>query len=515
MIISIIILYSFFEKEVIETEKKNQLLLSVSDYTTNPMHLYVEHQQSPLFVNFTTTEKLRSDSSGMTNDEQLHHKKSLNLTQKSPFFVNSTATEKPELCTPHVRISNHTLHVGSLAQDDGSDGYWQHLQCPSKYQFNLYAYSAYYDDREIVYGQPAAVRVFVGATQLERYNGTLTCLIQYQTNNGTQRYVRVAVATSVMGLGINKQNVRYINYLISCNLSTSHHHLGTPTSVYIACAMSAPYPRIKLPVQLPDKTAVKRKIAVCVCASYDYVDPLWLIEWVELHRMLGVDKIFTYNKSLDDRSSEVLQHYVKEGLVDLKQTRPFFKLEGRDGAQLHKTPTINDCMYRNMHSFYKLVVIDFDEVIVPRHFSNYNDFLIQLDNDYPKSQQFVFQNAFFYLEFPPNKSNSNQGLTTLTHTARQPTDNMDSVKTIINPLTCIKMHNHYCWLSISGAEKDIESVNMSVALKHHYKKCVFRKERENVCKDIIKSDYVYDSSIYRFKDQLISSVETRKADIYS
>ena len=458
--------YGFFDKEVVRSGNGNQ----------------------PLLKDFS-----KIDHSATGHFEQ----------QKSSQFMTPTTAEQLKLYSPR-------------RMDDTSDGYWQHLQCRDQKTFHLYAYSAYYDDREIVNGEPAAVRVFVGATQVERYKVNLTCLIEYQTNNNTQRYVQVDAAFSVMGLGIFKDDIRYINYLISCNLSASHHQLGVPTSVYITCnsSISPVYPRIKLPVKLPDKATVKRNLAVCVCASYSYVNPHWLIEWVELHRILGVDKIFTYNKTLDDRSAQVLQHYVEEGFVDFKQTRPFFDLEGRDGAQLHKTPTINDCMYRNMHSFHKILVIDFDEVIIPRHVSNYKDLLTQLGINYPETQQFVFLNGFFYLEFPPNNSDSNRGLISLTHPARDPTGNMDSVKTIINPLTCIKMHNHYCWLSTSDVEDEYKTVNMSVALKHHYKKCAFRKEREPVCKDIIKSDYVYDSSIYRFKDQLISNVEAQKADIY-
>ena len=469
MIISAIQLYGLFVNEVNKRgDKRHQPLLKYCyDCQNNPGLFHIEHQQSLFSMTNATrpTERNRDSPRGM---------------------------------------------------NDKSDGYWQHLQCCDQKTFHLYAYSAYYDDREIVNGEPAAVRVFVGATQVERYKVNLTCLIDFQTNNGIHRYVQVDAALSVMGLGISKNKIIYRNYLISCNLSASHHHLGVPTSVYITCnsSISPVYPWIKLSVKLPDKATVKRNFAVCVCASYSYVNPHWLIEWVELHRILGVDKIFTYNKSLDDRSTQVLQHYVEEGFVDFKQTRPFFDLEGRDGAQLHKTPTINDCMYRNMHSFHKIIVIDFDEVIIPRHSLHYSDLFIQLNKNYTKMQQFVFLNAFFYLEFPQNNSESNLDLISLTHPARQPKQGLRSVKTIINPLMCIKMHNHVCWLCTSDIEKESIIVDTSVGIKHHYKKCAFREEREPVCKDIIKSDYVHDSSIYRFKDQLISNVEAREADIY-
>ena len=129
-------------------------------------------------------------------------------------------------------------------------------------------------------------------------------------------------------------------------------------------------------------------------------------------------------------------------------------------------------------------------------------------------QQFVFLNAFFYLEFPQNNSESNRDLISLTHPARQTKRDLESVKTIMNPLMCIKMHNHVCWLCTSHIEKKYIIMDTSVGIKHHYKNCAFREEREPVCKDIIMSDYVHDSLIYRFTDQLISNVEAREADIY-
>jgi len=56
-----------------------------------------------------------------------------------------------------------------------------------------------------------------------------------------------------------------------------------------------------------------------------------------------------------------------EGLVELRRSEDIARFIG--GARttpsqykLHQSPTINDCFYRNMFSFRRIVVIDFDEV---------------------------------------------------------------------------------------------------------------------------------------------------------
>ncbi len=43
----------------------------------------------------------------------------------------------------------------------------------------------------------------------------------------------------------------------------------------------------------------------------------YLKEWVEYHRMVGVDHFWLYNNSSIDNWEEVLQPYIDEGLVEV------------------------------------------------------------------------------------------------------------------------------------------------------------------------------------------------------
>ena len=56
-----------------------------------------------------------------------------------------------------------------------------------------------------------------------------------------------------------------------------------------------------------------------------------------------------------------------DGLVELRRTDYIGRVWGgsetsHDQFWLHLTPTINDCIYRNMFRFTRIAVMDFDEV---------------------------------------------------------------------------------------------------------------------------------------------------------
>ena len=63
------------------------------------------------------------------------------------------------------------------------------------------------------------------------------------------------------------------------------------------------------------------------------------------------------------------RHYQDvEGLVEIRYSRALERYVGAKSEtsprqfSLHKSPTINDCLYRNMYRFQHISVIDFDEV---------------------------------------------------------------------------------------------------------------------------------------------------------
>ncbi len=82
---------------------------------------------------------------------------------------------------------------------------------------------------------------------------------------------------------------------------------------------------------------------------------LYLREWLEFHRIVGISKIYLYDNESTDSTEEIIQPYIEEGFLEYT----YFPGIGKqldaynDAIQRHK----NDCRY--------MAFIDLDEYIMP------------------------------------------------------------------------------------------------------------------------------------------------------
>jgi hypothetical protein len=89
------------------------------------------------------------------------------------------------------------------------------------------------------------------------------------------------------------------------------------------------------------------------CAIYhDEAD--YLAEWIEFHRIVGVERFFLYNNFSEDHHREVLAPYVEEGIVTV---RDWPVLDGRVG----QIAAYNDCLRWHRHDSRWIAFIDLDE----------------------------------------------------------------------------------------------------------------------------------------------------------
>jgi lipopolysaccharide biosynthesis glycosyltransferase len=111
----------------------------------------------------------------------------------------------------------------------------------------------------------------------------------------------------------------------------------------------------------------------------------FLKEWIEYHLLIGVEHFYLYNNYSTDNYQEVLEPYVKQGLVDVIDWpfEPKYKINfttppGAPSplggfAQKH---AINDCLfYRAKGQTKWLAIIDSDEFIVPKNTNDMKIFL--------------------------------------------------------------------------------------------------------------------------------------------
>lgn len=111
---------------------------------------------------------------------------------------------------------------------------------------------------------------------------------------------------------------------------------------------------------------------LAICAIFKNEAP-WLKEWILYHqKVLGVERFYLYNNESTDDSEEVLEPFIKEGIVEL------IRWESDDPSHLASGPFMdapwsaaqlgayNDCLKNRALGKVKWVaMIDIDEFIVP------------------------------------------------------------------------------------------------------------------------------------------------------
>ena len=125
--------------------------------------------------------------------------------------------------------------------------------------------------------------------------------------------------------------------------------------------------------------AMGTNFTVCLGPLFDYQDENALIEFIEMHRILGVEKFAIYNQSIRVNMLPVLQLYSHLKLIDLLPwTLPI------DVAKIHyhaQVMMMNDCLYRYMFKSKYVAFIDTDEMIIPREDYTWTELVTRLERD--------------------------------------------------------------------------------------------------------------------------------------
>lgn len=108
-----------------------------------------------------------------------------------------------------------------------------------------------------------------------------------------------------------------------------------------------------------------------ICAIFKDEAP-WLKEWIEYHRLLGASHFYLYNNDSTDRYLEVLQPYIKKGIVELIEwsssdpKRAIYGIDDSAPWQAFQIGAYRDCVRKRAYGKAKWVAcIDIDEFIVP------------------------------------------------------------------------------------------------------------------------------------------------------
>ncbi len=108
----------------------------------------------------------------------------------------------------------------------------------------------------------------------------------------------------------------------------------------------------------------------------------YLVEWIEFHRMMGVDHFILYDNGLEKSSQQLLKPYIEKNIVT---HIPFPDIQGlRDGRHAD-TLSIQQMAYadfvkRFSHHFKYILQLDIDEFLFPKSHNSITDVLTEYDD---------------------------------------------------------------------------------------------------------------------------------------
>ncbi len=121
----------------------------------------------------------------------------------------------------------------------------------------------------------------------------------------------------------------------------------------------------------PTAVQNRHKYTLSVCAVFKD-EAIYLKEWIEYHRLVGVDHFYLYNTGSKDRFTTVLKPYIKEGIVSLINWPSVVEQNNEEnifmwslGVQI---PAYENAMKsKAFHETQWLIFLDVDEfLVIPR-----------------------------------------------------------------------------------------------------------------------------------------------------
>jgi hypothetical protein len=183
----------------------------------------------------------------------------------------------------------------------------------------------------------------------------------------------------------------------------------------------------------------------------------YLKEWIEYHKLIGVEHFYVYDNESDDNGKEVLKPYIDSGLV----TYLFFPGKNmQDAAYEH-------CCKHFKNETKWLAVLDLDEFIVLKQSKNLREFMAEFSDCSQLSIHWKMYGSSGHEKTPLGGVLAN---------FKAHADNVEfSPKSIFNPRTVVECGAHYMWVCGKWVNenkeefgKDKSSCPINKAQVNHY-----------------------------------------------
>src|SRR3990167_8100270 len=130
----------------------------------------------------------------------------------------------------------------------------------------------------------------------------------------------------------------------------------------------------------PPILLVGHEYQLCIGAMFR-TEARWMKEWIEYHRIIGVEHFYLYSNDSADIFEEALAPYIEQGIVDLVSWKrgevQVIVSADQPDWYVYQGAAYADCVKRALHKTKWLAIIDLDEFIVPEqgiaHFHQFLD----------------------------------------------------------------------------------------------------------------------------------------------
>ncbi|XP_037074156.1 uncharacterized protein LOC119095434 [Pollicipes pollicipes] len=255
------------------------------------------------------------------------------------------------------------------------------------------------------------------------------------------------------------------------------------------------------------------RFAVCVKPfHYEYNRAVWLVEFIEFHRLLGVSRFIFYNHTVGPDVERVLRFYQSRDLVTVLPWHIALRSQ-KEVRTENMFAALNDCLYRTMYRYSYTALVDVDEYIVPRQHADYGQLFDLLGGRGRETYgSYIFQNCFFYLywendtavaerlHLSPQQESQFPYLISLykTRRVRTPHRFYSRSKYLVVPERVVEAGNHQVWEHAPGFRS--MNVGEHFGLVHHFRICEFGGF------DCMKKDSIVDRTTHRFIRPLAGQV---------
>ncbi|XP_045603841.1 uncharacterized protein [Procambarus clarkii] len=399
--------------------------------------------------------------------------------------------------------------------------YWQVLQTSN---VTFYLLSASYDNRTLSKTKPS-LRI---VTMVNHYKPTVKIHCQIWFDN--KSFPIISNVTDYQYIW--KRSWGYYKgremepYLLECVVPAEHRHEVPQSVSLVQNPCHKPTNNLRIVNNQPED-GQKKNFAVCV-KGLDFPSAdlsVRIIEWLELVFLLGADKVFLYNLGIHPNISKVLDYYQSLGRVDVRELtlpgqQPNFRgllhrylNEHYVRQWKNEVLPYNDCFYRNMNLYKFIVLIDIDEVIVPKRGRDWRSLLEQVEPramaaDTHTRSSYCAPHVYFLdsmQEAHGHNLNIPPYLHMMQHVYRSAAYNLPRQfdKCFFNTECIVTVFNHHpmsCFDHCNVLLMPVEHAQMN----HYRKDCVFPIRSK--C-PFFKNQTVFDNRLWIYKKNLTKNVQ--------